>query len=389
MNYKEKYLKYKIKYLQLKQSAGQKDIKIIMFFLAHNGIQKPEFWEKWRGKHNIPFYVCGPIQRKGWIQIPKEFADWEITNWCGPNITYVTIKSYTYILKMNPNLQNKTAIFFATGYDIPIRPATSFLNVQQDIFCLDYAGPYNKSLKNESLETIMKNWVVSQWMILTVQTIKHLLKWFGENYNKLLDVWQKLEKREDVTFMCPDNSFFSTAIIKNEDKIPNLTPNNNKKNELCDSHRMLFSNILKTTIIEEDVCKYCPGYSSFTWVDDMIHTFFNLGHDVILEKKSDLNTAVHTTLSGYNDVSQYPFYWRKISKECSIPDIFYTLISDNPPTWNTLNKNNQLKLIETQIPLNQFKTHKDGYKKYFPVNNSKRKTDSSKWAKLSPEDVQI
>jgi hypothetical protein len=159
------------------------DFKVIILFLAHEGVTQPDWWNKWRAftvfKDRIHFVVHAPKDAK----YGKDFCDINSigffdsnTKWAHPSIVRVYLECLEVIIN-DDKLNNNSIIYLVSGYCIPIQPSYNLFSnkIKTPMSTTEKNINYKKSVFCKTEFSVDKP--SKQWNSLSINDAKIICKY--------------------------------------------------------------------------------------------------------------------------------------------------------------------------------------------------------------------
>jgi len=172
------------------------DFKVIILFLAHEGVTQPDWWNKWRAftvfKDRIHFVVHAPKDAK----YGKDFCDINSigffdsnTKWAHPSIVRVYLECLEVIIN-DDKLNNNSIIYLVSGYCIPIQPSYNLFSnkIKTPMSTTEKNINYKKSVFCKTEFSVDKP--SKQWNSLSINDAKIICK-----YSKTDDYFKNSSSR--------------------------------------------------------------------------------------------------------------------------------------------------------------------------------------------------
>ena len=105
---------------------SENPFKVVILFLAHNGVTQPEWWNKWKNYYEHPEDIIFKVHSPKDPKFGTEFCNMNSigfydsnTAWCQPSLVTVYLECLKAVILDYPN----SMVYLVSGHDIPIRPA--------------------------------------------------------------------------------------------------------------------------------------------------------------------------------------------------------------------------------------------------------------------------
>lgn len=182
--------------------------EVAILFLAHNGINNPDLWDRWRRENasvKVKFYVFVNPD----VPLPSSWNKYRLdtvmeTAWCDRSIVYATQAAIAEILRKSAHV---SVIYLVSGADVPVQPVKKVYNEPDATYMLLNPWPYPSKeldkyflseltkLNEEAEKKIGKGFQISkllrmhdQWVVLTRYDAEVFVSTSLE-YMDIIDKW--------------------------------------------------------------------------------------------------------------------------------------------------------------------------------------------------------